>query len=145
MHVNDEDPYDLRRFLLAQEDIYPKVIQELTRGQKTSHWMWYIFPQIEGLGASAMAMEYALHSIDEAHAYLRHGVLGSRLAECTSIVNALSGHSAYQIFGPPDDKKFFSSMTLFDYASGGRSVYAIALEKYFENKKDVVTLRFLEH
>ena len=108
-----DDPFDLARFLEAQADTYAQAVRELRSGQKRSHWMWFVFPQIDGLGASATARRYALKSLAETRAYLGHPVLGARIGECTRIVNGLAGRSARQIFGTPDDLKFRSSMTLF--------------------------------
>ena len=107
------DSFDLQRFLDAQAPAYPRVLAELRRGQKQSHWMWFIFPQLAGLGHSAMARPFAIASRDEAFAFLGHGVLGSRLRECTALVNAVEGRTIREILGSPDDLKFNSSMTLF--------------------------------
>ncbi|MGZ9116799.1 MAG: DUF1810 domain-containing protein, partial [Methylocystis sp.] len=106
-----DDPYDLARFVAAQKPVYEKVRAELAAGRKRSHWMWFFFPQLEGLGASAMAQRYAIHSRAEAAAYLAHPVLGPRLKECVGLVNKVEGRSAHEIFGSPDDLKFHSSMT----------------------------------
>src|SRR5262245_11229971 len=107
------DPYDLSRFLEAQQHVYAQVCSELSGGQKTSHWMWFVFPQIHGLGRSGMAQRFAVSSIEEARAYLQHPVLGPRLRECTELVCAVRGRTIYEIFGSPDDMKFRSCMTLF--------------------------------
>src|SRR3954469_25755775 len=107
------DPYDLQRFIEAQAPVYERVCQELRDGRKTSHWMWFVFPQIAGLGLSSMSQRYAIRDRDEARAYDAHPVLGPRLRECTALVNAVEGRTAHQIFGSPDDVKFRSSMTLF--------------------------------
>ena len=107
------DSFDLQRFLDAQAPAYPRDLAELRRGQKESHWMWFIFPQLAGLGHSAMARPFAIASRDEAFAFLGHGVLGSRLRECTALVNAVEGRTICEILGSPDDLKFNSSMTLF--------------------------------
>ena len=108
-----DDPYDLRRFVDAQQAVYETVCRELRQGRKQSHWMWFIFPQIKGLGHSAMAQKFAISSREEAKAYLAHPILGPRLRECSRIVADLEGKSVEDIFGYPDDMKFRSSMTLF--------------------------------
>jgi uncharacterized protein (DUF1810 family) len=131
--------FDFVRFLEAQADMYAQAVQELRSGQKRSHWMWFIFPQINGLGTSVISCRYAIKSLQEAHEYLRHPVLGSRIIECTKIVNGLQGSSVRQIFGYPDDMKFCSSMTLFELASDSKSDFAFALEKYFAGERDAKT------
>src|SRR6202046_3699066 len=118
------DPYDLQRFVDAQAPVIEQVRDELARGHKRSHWMWFVFPQIAGLGFSAMAQKYAIASLDEAQAYLRHPVLGPRLEGCTRLVLAVDGRSAHDIFGSPDDMKFRSSMTLFSQAAPDGSIFA---------------------
>jgi len=133
------DTHDLARFLDAQADAYAQALRELRAGQKRSHWMWFVFPQFDGLGASATSRRYAIKSLEEAREYLRHPVLGRRIAECTEAVNRLHGRSARQIFGPPDDMKFCSSMTLFELASAPNSEFASALDKYFSGKRDART------
>jgi uncharacterized protein (DUF1810 family) len=135
-----DDPHDLQRFVRAQEMNFAAARDELRRGKKTSHWMWYIFPQIEGLGHSSTTQKFALKSMAEALAYLAHPVLGPRLIECTDIVNALEGRSVTGIFGSPDDMKFRSSMTLFDEVSPDRETFGKALAKYFAGKPDPRTL-----
>lgn len=135
--------YNLDRFLQAQEDVYVQALQELGAGHKESHWMWFIFPQFDGLGLSAISRRYAIRSLQEAGEYLRHPVLGARLAECTEAVNDHDGLSARQIFGTPDDKKFRSSMTLFELVDGDDSVFAAALEKYFAGERDARTIELL--
>src|SRR3954463_10902527 len=112
-----EDPFELRRFVEAQNPIYQRVCQELSRGRKETHWMWFIFPQLRGLGHSAMAHRYGIASQAEAEAYLRHPMLGPRLRECTRLVNEVEGRTIHQIFGSPDDLKFRSCMTLFSLAT----------------------------
>lgn len=134
------DAYDLQRFVLAQNAVYDDVLGELRAGRKRTHWMWFIFPQIQGLGHSAMAQEFAISSLEEAQAYLRHPVLGKRLRECSGLVAAANGLSAKEIFGHPDHMKFHSSMTLFAHATDGNQVFADCLKKYFEGKEDVLTL-----
>ena len=133
------DPYNLRRFEEAQEGVYERVCDELRSGEKRSHWMWFIFPQIQGLGRSPMAERFAIGSLDEAQAYLGHPVLGARLRECTGLVNAVEGRTAAEIFGFPDDLKFCSSMTLFAKAGDG-AVFGRAIEKYFGGEMDAGTL-----
>src|SRR3954451_18865691 len=108
-----DDSFSLARFIEAQESVYPAVLGELREGRKRTHWMWFVFPQIQGLGRSSTAQNYAISSIDEARAYLQHPVLGARLRECTQLVNAIEDRTVLEIFGSPDDLKFHSSMTLF--------------------------------
>lgn len=143
MTTSEYDIYDLRRFLDAQGRVYRDVVQELSEGHKRSHWMWFVFPQIIGLGRSPMARTYAIKSLDEAKAYLAHPVLGAHLEECTRLVNALDGHSAHDIFGSPDDMKFRSSMTLFAAAEPGKTLFGQAIAKYFDGEKDARTLKIL--
>ncbi len=134
------DNYNLQRFVEAQAPVYARVLDELRAGRKQTHWIWFIFPQIEGLGYSAMAQRYAIASRDEAVAYLAHPVLGARLRECTVLVNAVEGRSVHDIFGHPDDMKFHSSMSLFAEASGDADPFMPALEKYFGGARDDATL-----
>ena len=136
--------FDLDRFVQAQEPVLAAVRRELAAGRKQSHWMWFVFPQLAGLGHSAMARRYAIGSLAEAQAYLAHPVLGGRLVECTRLVNAVEGRSALQILGSPDDMKFRSSMTLFAAAQPGTPAFADALRKYFGGVPDDATLRGLE-
>ncbi|HYA17939.1 MAG TPA: DUF1810 domain-containing protein [Bryobacteraceae bacterium] len=143
MSTAAEDPFDLARFVSAQEPLMREVLAELSSGRKTSHWMWFIFPQLKGLGFSAMAGYYGIASRAEAEAYLRHPVLGPRLIECTKLVNSANTHSAGQIFGDIDSLKFRSSMTLFAALGPGTPVFAEALEKYFGGKPDSRTLDLL--
>jgi uncharacterized protein (DUF1810 family) len=124
------DPFNLKRFVQAQDSIYESVVSELRDGQKRGHWMWFIFPQIKGLGSSLMAREYAIGSLDEAVAYLQHEVLGPRLFECTKMVIDTQGVTINQIFGYPDNMKFISSMTLFALSSTSGSVFEAALRKF---------------
>jgi uncharacterized protein (DUF1810 family) len=131
-----DDPFDLQRFVDAQAPVYERVRAELKNGRKQSHWMWFIFPQIAGLGHSAMAQRYAISSLDEAKAYLAHAVLGRRLRECTRLVIQVAGKSAYDILGSPDDMKFHSCMTLFARAAPQDEVFTDALEKYFSGAED---------
>ncbi|MGU3477386.1 DUF1810 domain-containing protein [Methylobacterium sp. D48H] len=134
------DTYDLGRFVAAQEGVYERALAELQGGDKRSHWMWFIFPQIAGLGASPMAQRYAIGSLAEAQAYAAHPVLGARLRACTAAVNAVAGRSAHAIFGSPDDLKFRSSMTLFARAVPEEPVFADALARYFDGVPDPRTL-----
>ncbi len=133
------DPFDLARFVDAQEAVYRNVVAEFSSGRKRSHWMWFIFPQIEGLGFSAMAQRYAIGSRKEAVAYLAHPMLGPRLLECTRLVLAVKGKSIHDIFGSPDDMKFRSSMTLFGAVSDD-PIFDEAIAKYFSGGKDPATL-----
>ena len=134
------DPYDLKRFLIAQEPVIDQVRTELRVGRKTSHWMWFIFPQMGGLGRSETARFYAIGSRDEAAAYLAHPVLGQRLVECTRLVNALDGASAEQIFGNVDAAKFRSCITLFAAAASEQTEFSDALRKYFRGAADEATV-----
>lgn len=136
------DPFDLKRFVDAQAAVYPHVVSELRQGRKQSHWMWFIFPQLAGLGHSAMAQRYALSSRDEALAYLGHAVLGPRLRECTALVNAVEGRTIREILGSPDDLKFRSSMTLFAAVSP-EPEFAAAIKKYYGGTPDRDTLELL--
>ncbi len=134
------DPFHLQRFVEAQRGVYAAVIEELRAGRKRSHWMWFIFPQIRGLGFSEMAARYAISSIEEARAYMEHPVLGPRLRECTALVNAVQDRSIGEIFGYPDDLKFHSSMTLFALACEDNRVFLDALARYFGGAQDAATL-----
>ena len=138
------DPYNLARFLKAQENVFTYALRELQGGQKRSHWMWFIFPQIRGLGFSPTAQYYAVKGVDETRAYLAHPLLGARLAECTATVNMLNGKSLSQIFGHPDHLKFRSSMTLFELAAGANSEFSKALDKYCSGARDQATLDIAE-
>ena len=137
------DPFDLNRFVSAQDPLVAQVRGELADGRKRSHWMWFVFPQLAGLGSSSMARHYALPSLDAARAYLGHEVLGARLEEWTGLVNRVEGRSVGEIFGSPDDMKFRSSMTLFAQAAPDASIYRQALAKYFAGAPDALTLRLL--
>jgi uncharacterized protein (DUF1810 family) len=136
------DPFNLQRFVDAQSSVYPRVLDELSRGRKQSHWMWFIFPQLAGLGHSAMAQRFAISSREEATAYLGHGVLGSRLKECTGLVNAVEGRSILEILGSPDDLKFHSSMTLFGAISADPE-FAAAITKFYGGERDEKTVGLL--
>ncbi|HSB33720.1 MAG TPA: DUF1810 domain-containing protein [Nitrospirota bacterium] len=137
------DPYDLNRFISAQEGIYDRVLAELRGGLKRSHWMWFIFPQIDGLGFSPTTRHYAIKSLEEAKRYLGHPVLGARLTECAEAVLAVQGRSVSDIFGYPDDMKLQSSMTLFALVAGTNSVFERVLEKYYQGKRDARTLQIV--
>ena len=132
--------YDLSRFVEAQAGPYEDALAELRAGRKRSHWMWFVFPQIEGLGTSPMAQRYALAGPDEARAYLGHPVLGPRLRECTRAVLAVRGRTLHEIFGSPDDLKFRSSMTLFEIAAGPGSEFSAALDRLCGGERDRATL-----
>jgi len=134
------DRYNLQRFVDAQGPIIQQVISELRAGRKMSHWMWFIFPQIRGLGRSPTAIEYAISGADEARAYLAHPVLGPRLQECTQLVLLVENRPAAQIFGSPDDMKFRSCMTLFAHVSPQENIFEKALQKYFRGVPDQLTL-----
>jgi uncharacterized protein (DUF1810 family) len=134
------DPYNLRRFIDAQQASYSRVVMELEGGRKQSHWMWYIFPQIEGLGRSTMAQNYAISSLQEASAYLDHAILGPRLRECTRLVSAVKLSPIEAILGHPDDLKFHSSMTLFAHATADNQLFLDALQKFFRGEFDDATL-----
>lgn len=137
------DIFNLERFINAQAPVYAEVVQELRAGQKRTHWMWFIFPQLAGLGRSETARQFAIQSLDEAKAYLTHPELGARLLECTSLVNQVQGRTAHQIFGSPDDMKFCSCMTLFEKVDGPNSEFAGAISQYFRGQRDSATLDLL--
>jgi uncharacterized protein (DUF1810 family) len=136
------DCFDLQRFVDAQAPLYQRVLAELRQGQKRSHWMWFIFPQLAGLGHSAMAQRFAIASRDEAAAYLAHGILGPRLSECTALVNAIEGRSIREILGSPDDLKFCSSMTLFG-AVASDPAFGQTIAKFCGGGPDQKTLDLL--
>lgn len=138
-----DDPFDLERFVSAQNPVYDSVCAELRNGRKSSHWMWFIFPQLRGLGSSARAEKYGIASRAEAQAYLNHPVLGPRLRECTALVNLIEDRAVEQIFGYPDDLKFRSSMTLFAGVATGDHVFRDALEKYFSGDRDARTVELI--
>ena len=137
------DPFDLQRFVDAQDRVYAAVLDELGHGHKRTHWMWFVFPQLAGLGHSPMAQRYAISGLDEASAYLAHPVLGPRLRECTERANVVTGSSAHDIFSSPDDMKFRSSMTLFAEGEKDRGPFGVALERYFAGEKDRRTMEIL--
>jgi len=140
---NAGDPHDLRRFVEAQADVYDQALAEIRSGRKQSHWMWYIFPQFDGLGFSATSKRYAIKSLAEAKAYLRHPVLGPRLIECADAVVRIEGRSALAIFGSPDEVKLRSCATLFESVSPVGSVFDRLLGKYFRGERDGTTLRLV--
>ena len=137
------DLFELSRFVDAQKDVYEHALSEIRSGSKRSHWMWFIFPQLKGLGSSAMAQRFAISSLAEAKAYLAHAVLGPRLVECVEALNTLEGRSASDVFGFPDDMKLRSCATLFAEASPQGSAFERLLEKYFEDCPDQKTLDLL--
>lgn len=138
-----DDAYNLSRFVDAQQNSYRNALAELQAGRKQSHWMWFIFPQIDGLGHSATAKYYAIKSREEARQYLNHPVLGKRLLECAAALLSLESRSAEEIFGYPDDVKLKSAMTLFA-AVASEPVFAEVLDKYYSGQRDTATLRLLE-
>ncbi len=137
------DPYGLNRFVQAQQDDYDKALSEIRSGRKRSHWMWYIFPQYDGLGFSSTTRHYAIKSLAEAEAYLRHPVLGPRLRECAEAAIDVAATSASEVFGYPDDMKLRSCATLFACVSPAGSVFEQVLDKYFRGERDNETLRLL--
>jgi uncharacterized protein (DUF1810 family) len=137
------DPYNLQRFVDAQNPVYEQVCMELRNGQKRTHWIWFIFPQLRGLGHSPMAEAFGISSREEAAAYLKHPVLGPRLAECTRLANLVEGRLVNQIFGYPDDLKFRSSMSLFALVAPEHQIFKEALQKYFGGELDRLTVELL--
>jgi uncharacterized protein (DUF1810 family) len=140
-----DDPYDLERFVTAQDEegTYEQATAELRRGRKTSHWMWFVFPQVAGLGQSPVSRMFAIRTLDEAHAYLAHPVLGPRLIECAGILAATQGRTAEQIFGGLDAQKLRSSVTLFLRTNPGTPVFGQVLDQYFDGLPDPATDRLL--
>lgn len=138
------DVHDLQRFIEAQAGVFEGAYSELRAGRKTGHWMWFIFPQMRGLGFSSMSEYYGIASLEEARSYLEHPVLGARLIECVRIVNSVKGRSVQEIFGSPDDLKFKSSMTLFARAAPENTIFVEAINKYCGGKFDQATLDLLE-
>lgn len=138
-----DDPHGLARFVEAQRDSYERALSELRAGAKRSHWMWFVFPQVAGLGLSPMARRYAIASLDEARAYLAHPILGERLRACTDAVNGVSGRTANEVFGAPDDTKFRSSMTLFAHADPADARFRAALDRYYGGGEDPRTVEIL--
>ena len=139
----ESDSFDLRRFVDAQQGIYQAVLEELRAGRKQSHWMWFVFPQLAGLGSSAMARRYAIGSMAEARAYSAHPVLGQRLRECSQLVSGATSKSIEDIFGYPDYLKFHSCMTLFAHAGGDTEIFERCLLLFFEGRPDAATLRLM--
>jgi uncharacterized protein (DUF1810 family) len=139
----DPDPFDLRRFVSAQEPLVAQVTAELAAGAKTSHWMWFVFPQLKGLGRSGTALHYGIASLDEARAYAQHPVLGARLRHCCALLMDLRGRSALQIFGSIDALKLRSCLTLFERAAPQEPVFAQVLGKYYDGERDAATLQLL--
>lgn len=137
------DAYDLSRFVRAQEETYDQALSELERGRKQTHWMWYVFPQLDGLGSSPITKLYSIKSEDEARAYLRHPTLGPRLVECAEAILRVEGKSAREILGSPDDLKLKSCATLFAHVSPPGSVFERILEKFYSGERDAATLRLL--
>jgi uncharacterized protein (DUF1810 family) len=138
-----QDPFNLDRFVQAQDPVLAQARRELGEAQKRSHWMWFVFPQLAGLGHSAMARRYGIASLEEARAYLDHPVLGPRLLDCTALVNAAVGRTAHQVFGSPDDMKFRSSMTLFSLARPEDAAFRMALDRFHAGVPDAATLAAL--
>lgn len=134
------DPFDLNRFVRAQAPVYRGVVEELRGGRKRGHWMWFVFPQLSGLGSSPMADRYGISGLDEARAYLRHDLLGPRLRECARLVNGVQGRSAAEIFGSPDDLKLRSSMTLFARAADDNEDFTALLDRYYDGGEDPLTV-----
>ena len=142
--LSADEPYALGRFVAAQARNYDRALAELKAGRKQSHWMWYVFPQLAGLGSSATSQKYSIESLDEARAYLAHPTLGARLLECASATLAIEGRTARQIFSSPDDLKLRSCATLFAAVAGRDSVFQRLLDKYFDGVADAKTLRLLD-
>jgi uncharacterized protein (DUF1810 family) len=143
MAGSTDDPHDLNRFVRAQADDYEQALVEIRAGRKRSHWMWYIFPQIAGLGFSPLSRRYAISSLDEARAYLDHPVLGRRLVECAEAALGVESRSAHEIFGSPDDLKLRSCATLFAAVTPPDSVFARLLDRFYEGERDGKTLQLL--
>jgi uncharacterized protein (DUF1810 family) len=141
--VDDGDPHHLGRFVMAQEGDYARALAEIRGGRKRSHWIWYIFPQFEGLGSSPMSRQYSIKSVAEAQAYLRHPSLGPRLLECCEAALGVEGRSAREIFGSPDDLKLRSCATLFAHVSPAGSVFERLIDRYFEGRGDDRTLQLI--
>ena len=140
----EHDPFDLDRFVAAQRQTHARALAEVRAGRKASHWMWYVFPQLTGLGSSPMAQRFAIGGLDEALAYLRHPELGGRLREITAAVAAHAGRTAHEVFGAPDDLKLCSSLTLFEAAAPDEPVFATALEALCDGQRDARTLALLD-
>lgn len=142
--ASQSGPFGLERFVDAQAPVYRNVVEELRAGRKRSHWMWFVFPQLRGLGGSPTAVHYGIVSLEEARAYLRHELLGPRLRECARLVNQVQGRSAGDIFGSPDDLKLRSSMTLFAHATDDNEDFLALLDKYYGGQQDELTLARLD-
>ena len=142
--MDPDDPYDLQRFLDAQAGVFQTALRELTRGTKQSHWMWFIFPQVAGLGRSSTAVFYAIKSRAEAEAYWRHPILKERLQKCAGALLNLEGKTATEVMGSPDDLKLRSSLTLFEEVAGEAAIFGQVLAKYFAGERDPNTLAALE-
>jgi uncharacterized protein (DUF1810 family) len=138
-----EDPYGLSRFLDAQKESYATAVSELRLGKKSTHWIWYVFPQVDGLGFSETTKHYSIKSLAEARAYVEHPILGARLKECVGILLSTQGLDAEEIFGEVDTLKLRSCMTLFDFAAPNEDVFSSALERYFQGLRDETTLKIL--
>ncbi len=141
--IDNDDPFDLHRFVSAQEGTYSRAISELRSGRKESHWMWFIFPQFDGLGMSSTSKHYSIKSAEEARHYLDHPLLGKRLVECAETLLGLQGRSASQIFGYPDDLKLKSSMTLFAEVARDEETFARVIDRYFNGERDRRTLELM--
>jgi uncharacterized protein (DUF1810 family) len=141
--VIPENAFDLARFVDAQQGVYDRAVAEICSGQKRSHWMWFVFPQYQGLGASSTSKYFAIRSLDEARAYLAHPVLGRRLVECAEALIGMNGRTAHEIFGSPDDLKLRSSATLFASVAPAGSVFHQVLDRYFGGQPDPATLRLI--
>ncbi|OBB15172.1 calpastatin [Mycobacteriaceae bacterium 1482268.1] len=133
------DPFELNRFVQAQDTVYRTVLSELRAGRKRSHWMWFVFPQLRGLGSSPTAVRFGITSVEEARAYLDHELLGFRLRECVRLVAAIEGRTAQEVFGRPDDMKLRSSMTLFAMATDDNADFVAVLDKFYAGEKDPIT------
>ena len=142
VYMIENAEFNLERFVMAQRNTYSRTLGEIAQGRKTSHWMWFIFPQVAGLGNSEMSRKYAIAGINEARAYLAHEILGARLRECVSALSKVENRSAFEIFGLIDEMKFRSSLTLFEVASN-EPIFIKALEKFFEGAPDPKTLKLL--
>ena len=143
MRSKDKDPFQLQRFIEAQDNCYARVVAELRDGKKRTHWMWFVFPQLAGLGRSSTAVYYAIKDLEEAKAYLNHAILGARLRECTDILLQQEGLSASDVFGYPDDLKFRSAMTLFGHVAADSTLFDDAIIKYCHGQKDERTLALI--
>lgn len=139
-----EDRFLLQRFIQAQSNLYSDVVSELKQGSKIKHWMWFVFPQVKGLGRTSTAEKYAIKSIEEAKAYIAYPILGNRLRECTELVLEIDGCTINQIFGYPDDLKFKSSITLFKQVAEDNKIFKDAIVKYFDGQEDILTIDILK-